>query len=727
MLAVLNALKSAVREFALREESLEGDYHAQRAAEGRAHEAATAAHRSGMDEAEAAAAAGLEAERERLRARFEQRKRWINQAHFSSRKRALDRIRQQEGRIKYKVQEGSLRAERTRDEALAAANQEHTEFQARLAGSREDLAPLESAARSAFRGYGGFQKLLSRDAEIAGPDLLPDENDLLGEAGRLAAEARKGLDDLGRRVALRVFRFFPGWVQIAALLLGAALLGAPAGIPGIRQLPRRELVIGVFAAVAVLAGIRRIAQHRARPAAVAVAGDLVRARRLHDLSFEKAEARFRQGQERILREFESTTRGLDEDWKRAAREALDLLDVRPRQIDEQAPNVVKKCEQLHQASVARTERDHAGRLARLQREAEVRTRELAAAHAAKQVMLDAKYQTGWAELETEWKERIHPIYQVLREEAAAAEALFPEWDMRQWEQWTPPREFANAAKFGRLEVDTARFFETVPRDKRLSLPGPAVFSVPLLLAYPREGSVLFETASAGADAALAAINNIIFRLLSTTPPGKLSFTIFDPVGLGQSFAGIMHLADYEESNINSRIWTQTGQLEEKLAELSEHMEKVIQMYLRNEYETIADYNAKAGTIAEKYHFLVVANFPVNFSDSAARRLHQHRDQRRAVRGVHADSLGSPARPASGHCSRGAAQGQHSGHPDRDRVRHGGQFARRDAIDAGPGAVAGVRDAFPARGGPEQQGLEPCRGALFADCAGGVRGVVGGHG
>ena len=44
------------------------------------------------------------------------------------------------------------------------------------------------------------------------------------------------------------------------------------------------------------------------------------------------------------------------------------------------------------------------------------------------------------------------------------------------------------------------------------------------------------------------------------------------------------------------------------------------MYLRNEYETIAEYNAQAGTIAEKYHFLVIADFPVNFSDTAARRL-----------------------------------------------------------------------------------------------------------
>src|SRR5262249_17409401 len=37
-------------------------------------------------------------------------------------------------------------------------------------------------------------------------------------------------------------------------------------------------------------------------------------------------------------------------------------------------------------------------------------------------------------------------------------------------------------------------------------------------------------------------------------------------------------------------------------------------------ETLAEYNAQAGEVAEPFHFLVVAHFPVNFSEDAARRL-----------------------------------------------------------------------------------------------------------
>ena len=39
------------------------------------------------------------------------------------------------------------------------------------------------------------------------------------------------------------------------------------------------------------------------------------------------------------------------------------------------------------------------------------------------------------------------------------------------------------------------------------------------------------------------------------------------------------------------------------------MENVIQKYLRNEFETIEEYNAMAGEVAEPFRVLVVANFP----------------------------------------------------------------------------------------------------------------------
>ena len=50
------------------------------------------------------------------------------------------------------------------------------------------------------------------------------------------------------------------------------------------------------------------------------------------------------------------------------------------------------------------------------------------------------------------------------------------------------------------------------------------------------------------------------------------------------------------------------------------MENVIQKYLRNQFESIEEYNTHAGEVAEPYRILVVANFPFNFTYEAARRL-----------------------------------------------------------------------------------------------------------
>ena len=112
----------------------------------------------------------------------------------------------------------------------------------------------------------------------------------------------------------------------------------------------------------------------------------------------------------------------------------------------------------------------------------------------------------------------------------------------------------------------------------------------------------------------------MLRLLATVPPGKVRFTIIDPVGLGENFAGFMHLADFDDMLVTNRIWTEPPHIEARLADLTEQMENVIQKYLRNDFETIAEYNEFAGEVAEAFRILVVANFPVNFTETAARRL-----------------------------------------------------------------------------------------------------------
>jgi hypothetical protein len=116
------------------------------------------------------------------------------------------------------------------------------------------------------------------------------------------------------------------------------------------------------------------------------------------------------------------------------------------------------------------------------------------------------------------------------------------------------------------------------------------------------------------------VQSLVTRLLANVPPGKVKFTFIDPVGLGQNASGFMQLADYDESLVSGKAWTEPQHIEKELLELTEHMETVIQKYLRNDFDSIEQYNAHAGEIAEAYRILVVWDFPVNFTDTAARRL-----------------------------------------------------------------------------------------------------------
>src|ERR1035441_8613130 len=207
----------------------------------------------------------------------------------------------------------------------------------------------------------------------------------------------------------------------------------------------------------------------------------------------------------------------------------------------------------------------AGNLELWKRTAETRRKTEGEASEKREAKLHTDYQAHWQTLEADWKKTIQPIYEAIEWANTTAGKLFPPWEPPVLKTWAPPAQFAAAAQFAKLAVDVEKLAETTIKDKRLALPGPARFSVPLCLAYPQQGSILFETANQGHDEAIGALNNVILRLLSAAPPGRLNFTIIDPVGLGQNFAGIMHLADYEEQIINSRIWTQAGQIEQKLA------------------------------------------------------------------------------------------------------------------------------------------------------------------
>ncbi len=230
-----------------------------------------------------------------------------------------------------------------------------------------------------------------------------------------------------------------------------------------------------------------------------------------------------------------------------------------------------------------------------------------------------RFQAAWRSMAERWLSN----WQEIENDAAEMNRLSDDW-FRDWETLGRnalklPSTIPPAIRLGMFEVNLAAIPQGLPAEPQL-VPERTTLTLPVCLPFPERPSLLLKVADEGRSAAARALQNTMLRLLTTLPGGKVRFTILDPVGLGDNFAAFMHLADYDELMITSRIWTEQSHIEQRLVDLTEHMENVFQKYLRNEFRSIQEYNEHAGEVAEPYQVLVVANFPANFSDNAARRL-----------------------------------------------------------------------------------------------------------
>ena len=246
-----------------------------------------------------------------------------------------------------------------------------------------------------------------------------------------------------------------------------------------------------------------------------------------------------------------------------------------------------------------------------------------------------RFEREWTEMAERWRTGMERFRASAEEIDAVCREAFPDWNTEDWNRWTLPTAIPPVVRFGTARSSWRRSRAGVPEDERLR-PARLDFTLPVLLPYPRRSLLLLKAHGPGRARAVDVMQSAMLRLLTAMPPGKVRFTIIDPVGLGDNFSAFMHLADYDEQLVASRIWTDTGHIEQRLADLTKHMENVIQVYLRKEFHSIEEYNAFAGEMAEPYRVLVVANFPANFSEAAAHRHEEHRGQRRAVRRVRAD-------------------------------------------------------------------------------------------
>jgi len=558
-----------------------------------------------------------EKKRDRVEGVRKTRRTRIDRARMEVRNRLIASLQEDEGHFRYGLQKELMDATRRREMEIASVQAEHEASSEGIHEFDVRLKKMEEFAEKLLRGYPSLRRKLHRRLEVARKGMEDEKLDG-GDLESLYQTAGEGVAAFRRMPFPAIFQTIPVWLWIAVV----ALLGVSA--PSMLKLldldvaPRTALSLagGLIVFVSIVYGLGYgSAASFARRMSVQIGGAR---RRWAELSSE-IEARMEGKLKRIDREF----RAVKQKFERGLKEGGQVRKIRtytsPGQVEERAERLQTRLADGLERRLLSIDRHLQDRLEVIERERNQKLENLSGSEDSYLSKAKNDFDARKTRLYREWKEEILPLETALQTEASSL-SVETRWFNQAPSSWEPPSRFQEDLVFGTLAFSLADAETKMPNDEQLSLQSSGEFTVPLRLKFPAEGAVFFETKNTGREEVIGSLNYMVLSLLAGSPPGRLSFSLFDPVGLGESFAALMHLADYEEQLINSRIGTQTDQIERRLGELCDHMEKVIQMYLRNQYKTISEYNEDAGAIAERYHFVVIGDFPQQFSDEAARRL-----------------------------------------------------------------------------------------------------------
>ncbi|MES2660825.1 MAG: FtsK/SpoIIIE domain-containing protein [Verrucomicrobiota bacterium] len=547
--------------------------------------------------------------------RMAERGAWIHRAYHSGKAALANRAQGVKDRRIGQVQGSIMRNRQARQEELKVATEAHQAFLAQLTTDRTTRREARKKAIGIFRSYLPVvgKRLIGEIRKSHTPEEPAETPEKSRELylGKLS-EAADTVESANKLVLVKFFRWVPLWLLMAVLPFlhfQTVMRYGPSAIPWGAIIVSEVILLAFWVVSLILAQptIRRVAEALYSAKRMEIAAEKQSADRITEMAAEiKAES------DAEGKNLSETFRESDSEWK--AR-----LSQGQKKLDAQFARIPGKLEKQHACLLARIDADHERSLAAAQADAGEQNRLVEGSRAQVNSAIDSDVDGKIRDLTGPWEAGVLPVFKTLTSLEDQSLAIFPAWSREVCETWTPPEEASPAIRIGHIEVHPALLAGGLPHDKRLALPDAGKFAVPFSLGFPDQGSILIESDGAG-DSATLALNAIALRLLAAHPPGRASFVFIDPVGLGKDFAGLMHLADYEETLINHRIWTQSTQIEERLAELNDHIEKVIQMYLRNEYATITEYNQQAGTIAEKYRFVVIAGFPSAFSETSAKRL-----------------------------------------------------------------------------------------------------------
>ncbi len=300
--------------------------------------------------------------------------------------------------------------------------------------------------------------------------------------------------------------------------------------------------------------------------------------------------------------------------------AESVRDERLREINETYATRMVELRTKQQVDLREAIDTHDRRLKELHEQSETATRRLEEKYQEVKEKIHSRHATSHELMANRWREAMRHVTDELKVVTHEVAESNPSWDQSDPTSSSHASSVPRVLPMGQIPIDLNQLQNGVSPDVSLmeSLSEPLPFLA--IRAFPARANLVVSAPAAGRTKSIEALQAGMLRLLTSLPPGSVRFTLIDPIGIGRNFGAFMHLADFDDALVNGQVWTEPRQIEERLAELSAHMEKVAQKYLRNNYATIEEYNTAAGEVAESYRVVVIADFPAGFDEKSAARL-----------------------------------------------------------------------------------------------------------
>lgn len=546
-----------------------------------------------------------------IQQKFDEELKAAADAYQRARGRADHDLQTAEQDIKKQFDQAAWLAESVHEATVAQAREDAKLAKKQHAERIEQLDEMEAKAAELLQLYG------VRDAAAHQPPAITIGDDPAAAYERHLEGSKQALRRLETLVIPRLFVGVMPWIVgilVVGLAVGSVYIADGLAVNVSRMVTAGGIALGVLILVGI--GLRILGKSHVRQTYAPLRAELSAVRQAAQAHLEQ-QAREREAKVKESKQkTDAEINALKQKFAPLRAQARHRHDEVTSKLKSQYDTQTARLQANRQKMIAEVEAWLNETLEAIEQRRQRKLQEYQDRYDSAVAQAESQYTQAKVALQERWDRGLREIADPIQQSGSLDGRGIVNWEQTNWREWQPPQQFAQSVRFGQFQVDLQRITDQLPQQLRL----PEAFSLPAGLAFPRHSSLLIHTDREGRPEALDTLRMVMSRLLTSLPAGRVRFTIIDPVGLGQNFAGFMHLADHDEALVGSRIWTESEHIEQRLADLTEHMETVIQKYLRNEFETIDEYNAQAGELAEPYRFLVIADFPVGFEGDSFRRL-----------------------------------------------------------------------------------------------------------